>query len=180
MLPDDQQELLERLQAPATREAAFTELIRTYQEQLYTSIFRLVTDGEATKDILQNTFIKVWKHLAQFRGESRLSTWIYRIGINEALNWLEQEKKKGLYSLPEHLESAQQVTQSSLSTEQIERKLEQAIRLLPDKQRTVFLLRYYEEMPYEEMSKVLQTSEGALKASYHHAVKKIQHILLGD
>jgi RNA polymerase sigma factor (sigma-70 family) len=179
MLPAGEQELLIRFQAPATRDSAFTELIRMYQEQLYACIFRMVTDEEGAKDILQNVCIKVWKSLGQFRGESRISTWMYRIAVNEALNWLEQEKKRSLDPLPNNGSTLEQAANPTLSAEAIERKLQDAIRLLPDKQRTVFLLRYYEEMPYEEMSRILQTSEGALKASYHHAVKKIQTLLLG-
>ena len=179
MLPADEKELLARFHAPATRDSAFTELIRTYQEQLYACIFRMVKDEEASKDILQNVCIKVWKSLGQFRAESRISTWMYRIAVNEALNWLELEKKRALQPLPDYGDASAQPANLTISPETIERKLQEAIRLLPDKQRTVFLLRYYEEMPYEEMSRILQTSEGALKASYHHAVKKIETLLLG-
>ena len=179
MLPADEKELLARFHAPATRDSAFTELIKTYQERLYACIFRMVTDEEASKDILQNVCIKVWKSLGQFRAESRISTWMYRIAVNEALNWLELEKKRALQPLPDNGDASAQTANLTISAETIERKLQEAIRLLPDKQRTVFLLRYYEEMPYEEMSRILQTSEGALKASYHHAVKKIQTLLLG-
>lgn len=179
MLPADEKELLSRFHAPATRDSAFTELIRTYQEQLYACIIRMVTDEEAAKDILQNVCIKVWKSLGQFRAESRISTWMYRIAVNESLNWLELEKKRALQPLPDNGDASDQAANPTISAETIERKLQEAIRLLPDKQRTVFLLRYYEEMPYEEMSRILQTSEGALKASYHHAVKKIQTLLLG-
>lgn len=179
MLPADEKELLARFHVPATRDNAFTELIRTYQEQLYACIFRMVMDEEAAKDILQNVCIKVWNSLGQFRAESRISTWMYRIAVNESLNWLELEKKRALQPLPDNGDASDQPANPFISAETIERKLQEAIRLLPDKQRMVFLLRYYEEMPYEEMSRILETSEGALKASYHHAVKKIQTLLLG-
>jgi len=178
MLPADEQELLDRFHTPSSRETAFTELVKQYQEQLYAAIFRMLSDEETTKDVLQNVFIKVWKHLGQFRGDAKLSTWIYRIAINEALNWLEQEKKRALAPMAETMDTKHAQVNREYSADQIERKLEEAIRSLPAKQRTVFLLRYYDEMPYEEMSKVLETSEGALKASYHHAVKKIQSSLL--
>lgn len=162
-----------------SREASFTQLVRKYQERLYWHIRRMVVEHEDANDILQNVFIKVWKNLGEFREESNLYTWLYRIGTNEALTWIEQQKRRTSVSIGENEDIfAQRLTaQKDFDPNKIEWKLQQAIQLLPEKQRIVFNLRYYDEMPYEEMSAVLDTSVGALKASYHHAVKKIEAFL---
>jgi RNA polymerase sigma factor (sigma-70 family) len=161
------------------REASFTQLVRKYQERLYWHIRRMVVEHEDANDILQNVFIKVWKNLGEFREESNLYTWLYRIGTNEALTWIEQQKRRGSVSISdnEDLFAEKLVAQKDYDPNKIEWKLQQAIHKLPDKQRIVFNLRYYDEMPYEEMSSVLGTSVGALKASYHHAVKKVEQFL---
>jgi RNA polymerase sigma factor (sigma-70 family) len=165
-----------------SREAAFTQLVRKYQERLYWHIRRMVVEHEDANDILQNVFIKVWKNLAEFREESNLYTWLYRIGTNEALTWIEQQKRRSSVSLSdnEDLFSQRLTAQKDFDANKIEWKLQQAIHTLPEKQRVVFNLRYYDEMPYEEMSGVLGTSVGALKASYHHAVKKVEAFLTGN
>jgi len=127
-------------------------------------------------------FIKVWKNLAEFREESNLYTWLYRIATNETLTWLEQQKRRTSVSLSNN-ESAlaeKLVAQRGFDSNKIEWRLQQAIQSLPEKQKLVFNLRYYDEMPYDEMANVLGTSAGALKASYHHAVKKVQAYLLND
>ena len=142
----------------------------------------MVIEHEDTNDILQNMFIKVWKNLAEFREESHLYTWLYRIATNETLTWLEQQKKRTSVSLSDN-ESAfaeKLVAQKGFDSNKIEWRLQQAIQSLPEKQKLVFNLRYYDEMPYDEMANVLGTSAGALKASYHHAVKKVQAYLLND
>jgi len=164
------------------REASFTQLVRKYQERLYWHIRRMVVEHEDTNDILQNVFIKVWKNLAEFREESNLYTWLYRIGTNEALTWMEQQKRRTSVSLSgnEDFFADKLAAQKDFDPNKIEWKLQQAIQALPEKQRIVFNLRYYDEMPYEEMGEVLATSVGALKASYHHAVKKVEHYLKGD
>lgn len=163
-----------------TREAAFTQLVRKYQERLYWHIRRMVVEHEDTNDVLQNVFIKVWKSLGDFREESNLYTWLYRIATNETLTWLEQKKRRGALSLSEEESdlSNKLVAQKGFDANKLEWKLQQAIQALPEKQRVVFNLRYYDEMPYEEMAGVLDTSVGALKASYHHAVKKVEAYLL--
>jgi RNA polymerase sigma-70 factor (ECF subfamily) len=177
----DDHELLRLFKEEASREAAFTRLIRKYQEKLYWHIRRLVIQHEDTHDVLQNVFIKTWNNLLNFRGESSLYTWLYRIATNESLTYLNQQKRRHAISLDseekEYLRDRLQA-EKHFDARKIEWKLQLAIQELPEKQRIVFSLRYFEEMPYEEMSKVLETSEGALKASYHHAVKKVEEYLL--
>src|ERR1700677_3314404 len=164
------------------KDSAFTGIVRKYQERLYWHIRRMVVEHDDTNDILQNVFIKVWKNLGEFREESNLYTWLYRIGTNEALTWIEQKKRRTSVSLSdnEDMFSERLTAQKDFDPNKIEWKLQQAIQTLPEKQKLVFNLRYYDEMPYEEMSRVLDTSVGALKASYHHAVKKVQAFLTED
>jgi RNA polymerase sigma factor (sigma-70 family) len=169
-------ELLRQFREPETKERAYTALIKKYQERLYWHIRRIVVDHDDANDVLQNVFIRVWNALGNFKEESQLYTWLYRIATNESLTFLESQKKRASVSLSD-VESG---LENKLKAEQgfdankLEWKLQLAIQQLPEKQRVVFSLRYYDEMPYEEMSRVLETSEGALKASYHHAVKKIE------
>lgn len=174
------EELLYRFREPTTKEQGFTAIIQKYQEKLYWHIRRMVIDHDDTNDVLQNVFIKVWKGLENFREDSRLYTWLYRIATNECLSFLEQQKRRSAVSLSDMEEGlSQQVrADSHFDAGKLEWKLQLAIQHLPEKQRLVFNLRYYDEMPYEEMSRVLDTSEGALKASYHHAAKKIEAFLL--
>ncbi|HPZ87723.1 MAG TPA: sigma-70 family RNA polymerase sigma factor [Flavihumibacter sp.] len=176
----DDAELLIQFREPATREKAYTALIRKYQERLYWHIRRMVVDHDDSNDVLQNVFIRVWNGLDNFRADAKLYTWLYRIATNECLTFLEQKKKKAAVSLSDVEEglSNQIKADKDFDANKIEWKLQLAIQQLPEKQRLVFTLRYYDEMPYEEMSKVLDTSEGALKASYHHAVKKIEDFIL--
>ena len=179
--PDDQ-ELLFSFKDPATREQAFTSIIKKYQEKLYWHIRRMVVDHDDTNDVLQNMFIKVWKGLENFREDSQLYTWLYRIATNESLTFLGQQKKRNLVSLNdvENGLSNKLKSDSHFDANKLEWKLQLGIQNLPEKQRLVFNLRYYDEMPYEEMSRVLDTSEGALKASYHHAAKKIEEFILNN
>ena len=173
-------ELLVEFKEPATREKGYTSIIRKYQEKLYWHIRRMVVDHEDANDVLQNVLIRVWNGLQNFREDSQLYTWLYRVATNECLTFLEQQKKRAAVSLSD--------VESGLSNKiradrhfdgnKIEWKLQLAIQQLPEKQRIVFGLRYYDEMPYEQMSRVLETSEGALKASYHHAVKKVEEYML--
>lgn len=172
-------ELLILFRDPATKEKAYTSIIRKYQEKLYWHIRRMVVDHDDANDVLQNVFIRVWKGLENFREDSQLYTWLYRIATNECLTFLEQQKKRGSVSLDEEENNLSNKVKADqhFDYNKLEWKLQLAIQQLPDKQRIVFNLRYYDEMPYEEMSRVLETSEGALKASYHHAVKKIEEYL---
>jgi len=164
------------------REASFTQLVRKYQERLYWHIRRMVVVHDDTNDIMQNVFIKVWKNLGTFREEANLYTWLYRIATNETLTWIEQQKRRSSISLTdnEDMFSEKLVAQKGFDANKLEWQLQKAIQALPDKQRIVFNLRYYDEMPYEQMAEVLGTSVGALKASYHHAAKKVEAFMLGN
>ena len=176
----DDKELLLQFNEPATKERAYTAIIKKYQEKLYWHIRRMVVEHEDANDVLQNMFIKVWKGLENFREDSQLYTWLYRIATNESLTFLEQQKKRTAVSLSDEESGLSNKVKASehFDANKLEWKLQLAIQQLPDKQRAVFNLRYYDEMPYEEMSRVLETSEGALKASYHHAAKKIEDFIL--
>lgn len=175
-------DLIAKLQNPNSRNQAFSVLVNTHQERLYWHIRRMVLDHDDTDDILQNTFIKAFRALDNFRGDSQLYTWLYRIASNEALSFLKSKRLKLFVSFEsaenhfaKHLEA-----DSEMSGDAIQGKLQRAILKLPDKQRLVFNMKYFEEMKYEEMSEVLGTSVGALKASYHHAVKKIERFVQED
>lgn len=173
-------ELLVLFREPSSREKAYTAIVKKYQERLYWHIRRMVVGHDDANDVLQNVFIRVWNSLENFREDSKLYTWLYRIATNECLTFLEQQKRKASVPLGDVEEglSNQVRADRDFDASKIEWKLQLAIQRLPEKQRLVFNLRYYDEMPYEEMSRVLETSEGALKASYHHAVKKIEDYLL--
>src|SRR5882757_3734082 len=176
----DDKELLEQFKDPAIKEAAFTRIVKKYQEKLYWHIRRLVVQHDDANDVLQNMFIKVWKGLDNFREDSQLYTWLYRIATNESLTYLDQQKKRTAVSLSD-VESGlsnRLKADKDFDANKLEWKLQLAIQELPEKQRVVFNLRYYDEMPYEEMSRVLETSEGALKASYQHEIKKIEDYIL--
>ena len=176
----DDKELLDQFRDPASKEAGYTRIIKKYQEKLYWHVRRMVVDHEDANDVLQNMFIKVWNGLENFREDSQLYTWLYRIATNESLSFLEQQKKRSSVSLSDVESGLSNKLQADkhFDANKLEWKLQVAIQKLPEKQRIVFNLRYYDEMPYEKMSKVLETSEGALKASYHHAVKKIEDFIL--
>lgn len=179
--PDDQ-ELLLSFKDPGTKEQAFTSIIKKYQEKLYWHVRRMVINHEDANDVLQNMFIKVWKGLENFREDSQLYTWLYRIATNECLTFIAQQKKRSSVSLSdvENGLSNQLKSDTNFDANKLEWKLQLGIQSLPEKQRLVFNLRYYDEMPYAEMSRVLDTSEGALKASYHHAAKKIEEFILNN
>jgi len=172
----DDKELLYAFRKPETKEKAFTSIIKKYQEKLYWHIRRMVVDHDDANDVLQNMFIKVWNGLENFREDSQLYTWLYRIATNESLTFIEQLKKRASVSFSdvESVLSNKVAADKNFDANKLEWKLQLAIQKLPEKQRAVFNLRYYDEMPYEEMSRILETSEGALKASYHHAARKIE------
>jgi RNA polymerase sigma factor (sigma-70 family) len=178
----DDATLLAQFKDPATKERGYTRIIKKYQEKLYWHIRRMVVEHEDANDVLQNMFIKVWNGLDNFREDSQLYTWMYRIATNESLTFLDQQKKKATASLSDEENGLSNKVKASehFDANKLEWKLQVAIQQLPEKQRVVFNLRYYDEMPYEKMSKVLETSEGALKASYHHAVKKIEDFILNN
>ena len=173
-------ELLSRFKNADTKESAFTSILKKYQEKLYWHIRRMVVDHDDANDVLQNMFIKIWKGLENFREDSQLYTWLYRIATNECLTFLEQQKKRSSVSLSDVENGLENKLKAdtNFDANRLEWKLQLGIQKLPEKQRVVFNLRYYDEMPYEEMSRILETSEGALKASYHHAAKKIEEFIL--
>ncbi|MEI7965558.1 MAG: RNA polymerase sigma factor [Chitinophagaceae bacterium] len=176
----DDKELLMQFRESTSKEAGYTRIIKKYQEKLYWHIRRMVVTHDDANDVLQNMFIKVWNGLDNFREDSQLYTWLYRIATNESLSFLEQQKKRSSISLSDVETGLSNRLQADkhFDANKLEWKLQLGIQQLPEKQRAVFNLRYYDEMPYEEMSRVLETSEGALKASYHHAVKKIEDFIL--
>jgi RNA polymerase sigma factor (sigma-70 family) len=178
----DDKELLYRFKNADTKESAFTAILKKYQEKLYWHIRRMVIDHDDANDVLQNMFIKVWKGLENFREDSQLYTWLYRIATNECLTFLEQQKKRNSVSLNDMENGLENKLRAdtNFDANRLEWKLQLGIQQLPEKQRIVFNLRYYDEMPYEEMSRILDTSEGALKASYHHAAKKIEEFILNS
>lgn len=172
-------ELIEQLKNPASQKEAFRVLVSTYQQKLYWHIRKIVLNHDDTNDILQNVFIKVWKNIESFREESSIYTWIFRIATNESLTFLAQQKRRSIVSDlsgNEYLVSNLQADEYFEGSE-IQRKLQEAILKLPDKQRLVFNMKYFDEIKYTDMSKILDTSVGALKASFHHAVKKIEESL---
>lgn len=170
----DEKRIILRLQDENTRNAAFTTLVNAFKEPLYWQIRRMVTNHDDTDDILQNTFIKAWNAIPSFRGESKISTWLYRIAANETLNFLERQRENHI-SLDGEESHVTETLQSDpyFDGDETEAQLIQAMSLLPDKQRQIFVMKYFQNMKYEEISLVLGTSIGALKASYHHATKKI-------
>ena len=171
-------ELQEQIMSSKTRAAAFTEAVRMYQEKLYWLIRRIVRQHDDADDVLQETFLKAWQNLGSFRGEAKFYTWIYRIALFEAINYNKKKKRitDNEYAVNEDtsylLDSA--VADPYFDGDKGELILQQALDKLPPKQRQVFEMRYFDEMPYREIATITDTSEGALKASYHHAVKKIQ------
>jgi len=169
-------ELLERLRDESSRNSAFNALVARYRERLYWHIRKMVVIHEDADDVLQNTFVKAWKGLELFKGESQLYTWLYRIATNESINFLNQKRSRQMMSVEDvGYELSQSLHHDAyFSGDELQLQLQKAILSLPEKQRLVFNMKYFEEMPYEEMSEILGTSVGALKASYHHAVKKIK------
>lgn len=175
-------ELIRLFHEPEKSDYAFNLIVKRYQERLYWHVRKLIIDHEDTDDTLQNTFIKAWNGLKSFREDASLFTWLYRIATNEALSFLRKKKKRSFvplvdveYSLERNLESDEY-----FNGDQIQKKLQKAILTLPEKQRIVFLMRYYDEMKYETIAEILDTSVGSLKASYHHAVKKIEKFLMDE
>ena len=176
----DDFELLDLYSSGNDPERIFSVIVEKYQRPLYSIIRKMVIDHNDTQDILQNTFIKAWKSLPGFNRQSKLYTWLYRIAVNETITFLNARKKRSLiplttkeYDLSEKLES-----DPWFDGDEAQRKFQKAILTLPNKQRIVFNMRYFEDVTYGQMSEILDTSEGALKASYHHAAKKIQDYML--
>lgn len=175
-VPSGDNDLVARLRDKATCRAAFSDLIARYSEPLYWQIRRMVNSHEDANDLLQNTFMKAWQSIDSFRGDAKLSTWLHKIAINESLTHLERERKRNNVSIDDeesHLIHAIEADRD-VDGDELAGMLRKAIATLPEKQRLVFNMKYFDEMKYEQMSEILGTSEGALKASYHLAVKKIE------
>ena len=176
-LPAENPDLIALLREPSTAREAFNEVIDLYSEPLYWQIRRMVQSHDDSNDLLQNTFMKAWMSIENFRGDARLSTWLYKIAINEAITFLQKERKRQSLSLDDQ-EAALAATieaDDNVNGDELAIKLRQAVTLLPEKQRLVFNMKYYDDMKYEDMSSILGTTVGALKASYHLAVKKIEN-----
>ncbi len=172
-----EEKILQMLAQPEKQREAFGIIVRQYSEQLYWKIRNIVQDHDDANDVLQNTFMKAWMALGDFQSKSKISTWLYRIAVNESLDHLRRQKTK--VSADEDISVANRLLADEyFNGDETQALLQQAIAKLPDVQRTVFTLRYYDNMKYSEMSQVMNTSEGALKASYHIAVKKIHDYVL--
>lgn len=178
----DEREVLALLQDESTQRQGFERIVAHYSEPLYWQIRRIVLSHDDANDLLQNTFIKAWTSIGYFRGEAKLSTWLYRIALNECLTFLARQKAASTISLDDPEADALQKLEGDayFSGDQAQLLLQKALLTLPEKQRMVFNLKYYQEMKYEEMSEIFGTSVGALKASYHHAVKKIEKFLADE
>jgi len=182
MRPFSEDEIVEKLRKPETRREAFTRVVEEYSEKLYWLIRKMVLSHDDANDILQNTFLKAWTNLDNFRGDAKLFTWMYKIALNENITFLNRQRAINSISIDdtdvfmlERLRGDEYFDGDALQL-----KLEEAILSLPEKQRIVFLMKYHDEMKYDEMSEILGTSVGALKASYHHAMKKIEAFLTKD
>ena len=183
MFLKEEKQLIVKLQRKDSREAAFKELISLYKKRLYWHIRKIIISHEDTDDVLQDTFIKIYKNIASFKGNSKLYSWMYRIATNEALSFLKRNSKHQQHRLNE---VANDFAINNLTSDiyfegnDIQLKLQQAIATLPQKQRLVFNMRYFDNIKYKDISDILETSEGALKASYHIAVKKIEQHLINN
>jgi len=178
----EDKDLLEKLRDPDSRSYGFNLLVREYQERIYWHIRKMVVDHDDADDLTQEVFIKVWKNLDKFREDAKLYTWVYRIATNECLSFL--AKKKRRFFLPIHDVESELSNKidlnSTIDGDEIQVRLQKALLKLPDKQRLVFNMKYFDELKYEEIAEITETSVGALKASYHHAVKKIEESLTND
>lgn len=175
MTREDEKLLMQQLMDPATQRKAFERVVREYSEQLYWQARRIVLTHDDADDVIQNVFLKAWTHLDDFHQDSRLSTWLYRITINESVDFVRRKKNKSVVSTDQEETGIANMllADNYFDGNETQALLQEAIAQLPDVQRTVFNLRYYDDMKYSDMSELLKTSEGSLKASYHIAVKKI-------
>ncbi|MBO6187074.1 MAG: sigma-70 family RNA polymerase sigma factor [Prevotella sp.] len=175
MTKTDEQQLMQQLSDPKTQRKAFERVVREYSEQLYWKVRRIVLSHEDADDVMQNVFLKAWTHLDDYHGDSKLSTWLYRIAVNESIDFVRRRKPLTTVSVDNQESGVANMllADNYFDGDETQALLQEAIASLPDVQRTVFNLRYYDEMKYSDISQILHTSEGALKASYHFAVKKI-------
>lgn len=175
----NEKEVIALLQEPRRQREAFGRIVNEYSEQLYWQIRRMVFSHDDANDILQNTFVKAWLNIDYFRGEAKMSTWLYRIALNECLTFLNKQRAINHLSIDEvNIDMFQKLESDPyFDGDETQKTFLKAIQALPEKQRIVFNLKYFKEMKYEEISEIIGTSVGALKASYHHAVKKIEAFL---
>ncbi|MAP54974.1 RNA polymerase sigma factor [Altibacter sp.] len=178
----EEQTLVSALQSEEQKEAAFRELVSQYKERLYWHIRKIVLDHDDTDDVLQNTFIKIFRNIDSFKGDSKLYTWMYRIATNEAITFINKRAKRAQITSEEIKENAIKKLESDVYFEgsAIQLKLQKAIHTLPERQQLIFNMKYFDDITYEELSEVLETSVGGLKSSYHIAVKKITAFLKAD
>lgn len=178
----EDKELLEKFKDESSRHYAFNLLVKKYQQRVYWHIRKMVIDHDDADDLTQDCFIKIWHHLENFRSDSQLYTWIYKIATNECLNFLNKKRKRFFLPINDVEKELEQKLSSSdmIQGDEIQMKLQKALLKLPEKQRLVFNMKYFDDLKYEEISEILGTSVGALKASYHLAVKKIELSLSGD
>lgn len=174
-----EEHILEKLRNPSTQREGFALLVSEYSERIYWQIRKMVLSHDDANDILQDVFIKAWLNIDNFRGESKLTTWLYRIAINESITFINKKKNQNHISVDSDDSFLLNTLEGDeyFDGDEAQKLLQQAVLTLPEKQRLVFQLKYFEEMKYEEMSEILGTSVGALKASYHHAVKKVEKFL---
>lgn len=169
----DENQLLEALKDPATRHQAFTQIVNNNSRSLYVKIRRIVISHHDTDDVLQNVFLKAWKNIGQFKESSKISTWLYRIAINESIDFLRKKQNRKIADNADKEIKETLAVDLYFDGDEAQRRLKNAMETLPEVQRAVFVMKYFDDMKYSEISQILNTSEGALKASYHIAVKKI-------
>lgn len=178
----DESFIIDKIKSVDSRQYGFNLIVREYKERLYWHIRKMVIDHEDANDLTQDVFVKIWNNLDKFREDSKLFTWIYRIATNECLNFLNKKKRKFLIPLHDVAAelTAKLASSDLIDGDMIQMKLQKALLQLPEKQRLVFNMKYFDEMKFEEIGEITGTSVGALKASYHHAVKKIEKYVIED
>lgn len=174
--------IIDKIREEETRNYGFNLLVREYQERVYWHVRKMVIDHDDADDLVQEIFVKVWKNLDRFREDAKLYTWIYRIATNECLTFLKKKKKKFFVPINDvQNELSEKLDQDpGISGDEVQLKLQKALLTLPDKQRMVFNMKYFDDMKFKEIAEITNTSEGALKANYHHAVKKIEEFINRD
>ncbi|MEQ9592759.1 MAG: sigma-70 family RNA polymerase sigma factor [Cyclobacteriaceae bacterium] len=178
----EDQDLLAKIRNPETRSYGFNLLVREYQQRIYHMVRKMVIDHDDADDVTQEVFIKIHKYIDKFREDSQLYTWIYRIATNECLSFLNKKKRRFFLPIEDvSVELSRKIDSAPhIGGDEIQKKLQKALLKLPDKQRLVFNMKYYDDLSYEEISAITKTSVGALKASFHHATKKIEDFLTAD
>ncbi|MEM9325532.1 MAG: RNA polymerase sigma factor [Bacteroidota bacterium] len=178
----DEQLIIEKIRRDATRQEGFRMLLSAYQERVYWHVRKMVIDHDDADDVTQEIFVKIWKNLEKFREDAKLFTWIYRIATNECLNFLNKQKRRSLVPIEDHEATlgGRLNEADHIDGDEIQLTLQKAILTLPDKQRAVFNMKYFEDLKFDEIADITGTSVGALKASYHLAVKKIEKFINGD